>query len=192
MVGTIDQFRAQLIGGGARANQFKVEVLVPQLPGISNFDIRKASLLCKATALPAMALTEIEIPFRGRKIFLAGDRDFPDTWDVTFLNDTDFAIRNAMEQWSNAINNLATGQGESNSLAYCADMTVSQLDKDDRVLKQYKFINAWPLTISNIELTTEAATAVEEFQVSFRYQHFLTNEVETSGASFTVTASLTV
>jgi|TARA_B110000211_G_C14008901_1_gene522137 hypothetical protein len=190
MVGTIDQFRAQLIGGGARANQFKVEVLVPQLPGISNYDIRKASFLCKATSLPGQSLTEIAIPFRGRQIVLAGDREFTDPWQVTFLNDTDFAIRNAMEQWSNAINNLATGQGESNSLAYCADLTVSQLDKDDTILKQYKFINAWPLTISSIDLTTEAATAVEEFTVDFRYQHFLTNEVETTGASITVGISI--
>jgi len=189
MVGTIDEFRAQLIGGGARANQFKIEINMPQLSGITNPDPRKHAFLCKASVLPALALTEIEIPFRGRKIFLAGDRDFPDFWECTFLNDTDFAIRNTFEQWSNAINNIATGKGETNSLNYCADMSVSQLDKDDKILKQYKFINAWPVTVAQIDLTTEAATAVEEFMVQFRYQHFLSTEVETAGASLEASAA---
>jgi len=188
MVGTLDEFRAQLIGGGARANQFKVEINNPPVGFANRVDQRQAAFLCSATSLPAMSIAVMEIPFRGRTIRIAGDRDFPDPWAVTFLNDTNFSLRNAMESWSNSINDLATGQGEVNSLNYCADLTVSQLDRDDTILKQYKFINAWPETVAAVELSTAATTEIESFEVAFRYQHFLASDVETAGGTtFTIT-----
>ena len=145
MVGTIDQFRAQLIGGGARPNQFKVEIVSP--PGITT-----------------------------------GDREFADTWSTTFINDTNFALRNAFERWNNGINDLVTGTGVTSSSEYQADLKVSQLDRDDSVLKVYIFRNAFPLTVGQIDLSTETTNAIEEFEVTWRYQHFESSEV-TAGIS---------
>ena len=167
----IDDFKANLIGGGARANQFRVTITPPS--GIAiGLDVRRASFLVRASNLPAQTLAEIEIPFRGRKIYIAGDREFADPWSVTFLNDTDFMIRNAMERWSNGINDLADGTGVIAPSDYQTDLLVEQLDRDDTVLKQYIFRNAWPITVAQIDLTSDAATAIEEFEVSWRYQHF--------------------
>jgi hypothetical protein len=176
MVGTIDQFRANLIGGGARANQFKVEITNP--PGIAaGLPTENAAFLCKTTNLPSMAIGEIPLPFRGRQVYIAGDREFPDAWTTTFLNDTNFAIRNAMERWQNGINDLVTGTGSVVSSDYQADLRVSQLDRDDQVLKVYLFRNAWPLTVSQIDLATDSTNAIEEFEVTWRYQHFESSEV---------------
>ena len=167
----IDDFKANLIGGGARANQFRVTITPPS--GIAiGLDVRRASFLVRASNLPAQTLAEIAIPFRGRQIYIAGDREFADPWSVTFLNDTDFMIRNAMERWSNGINDLADGTGVIAPSDYQTDLLVEQLDRDDTVLKQYIFRNAWPLTVAQIDLTSDAATAIEEFEVSWRYQHF--------------------
>ena len=181
MVGTIDEFRSRLIGGGARANQFKVEINNPANAGAPDINLRTAAFLCSATSLPGMSVEEIEVPFRGRTIRIAGDRDFADPWEVTFLNDTDFSIRNSMERWNNAINDLATGRGVNNTLDYCADLTVSQLDRDDRVIKVYKFVNAWPQAIAAIDLSSASATEIESFAVTFRYQHFLASDVNDGG-----------
>lgn len=167
----IDDFKANLIGGGARANQFRVTITPPS--GIAiGLDVRRASFLVRASNLPAQTLAEIAIPFRGRQIYIAGDREFADPWSVTFLNDTDFMIRNAMERWSNGINDLADGTGVIAPSDYQTDLLVEQLDRDDTVLKQYIFRNAWPITVAQIDLTSDAATAIEEFEVSWRYQHF--------------------
>ena len=167
----IDDFKANLIGGGARANQFRVTITPPS--GIAiGLDVRRASFLVRASNLPAQTLGEIAIPFRGRSIYIAGDREFADPWSVTFLNDTDFMIRNAMERWSNGINDLADGTGVIAPSDYQTDLLVEQLDRDDTVLKQYIFRNAWPITVAQIDLTSDAATAIEEFEVSWRYQHF--------------------
>ena len=172
----IDDFKANLLGGGARANQFKVTVTPP--PGISTgLDVRRTSFLCRSSNLPAQTIGEIAIPFRGRQIYLAGDRTFDDAWTTTFFNDTDFMIRNAVEQWMNGINDLANNTGVVAPSDYQSDLTVEQLDRDDTILKSYIFRSAWPTTVTAIELTSEQADAIEEFEVTWRYQHFEASSV---------------
>ena len=174
----IDDFKANLTGGGARANQFRVTVNTP--PGINTgLQQRKTSFLCKGSNLPAQTLAEITVPFRGRNIYIAGDRTFDETWTTTFINDTDFMIRNAMELWMNGINNLRSNTGVVNPSEYQADLTVEQLDRDDAILKSYIFRSAWPTSLSTIDLTSDAADAIEEFEVTWRYQHF-----DASGVTF--------
>ena len=70
-------------------------------------------------------------------MYLASDREFEKSLTTTVLNDTDFAIRNGIERWMNGINDLQTNTGVSNVTEYTADMVVQQLDRDNRVLKQY-------------------------------------------------------
>ena len=174
----IDEFKANLIGGGARANQFRVTITPP--PGIAiGLDVRRASFLARSSNLPAQTLGEIAVPFRGRQIYIAGDRTFDETWTTTFMNDTDFMIRNAMERWSNGINDLADNTGVIAPADYQTDLTVEQLDRDDTVLKTYIFRSAWPTGVGAIELTSDQADAIEEFDVTWRYQHF-----EASGVNF--------
>ena len=174
----IDDFKANLIGGGARANQFRVTITPP--PGIAiGLDVRRASFLVTASNLPASNLGEIAVPFRGRNIYISGDRPAPEPWSVTFYNDTDFMVRNAMERWQNGINDYANNTGVVNSADYQTDLFVEQLDRDDTILKTYIFRAAYPLSIAQIDLTTDEATAIEEFEVQWRYQHF-----EPSAVSF--------
>ena len=51
----IDDFKANLIGGGARANQFRVIITPP--PGIAiGLDVRRTSFLIQSAQLPSMQL----------------------------------------------------------------------------------------------------------------------------------------
>ena len=74
---TLEDFKARLIGGGARPNLFEVEInfptfaLVGDTPGTGiNDDTRSVSdltqFMCKAAQLPASNIAEIPVPFRGR------------------------------------------------------------------------------------------------------------------------------
>ena len=174
----IDDFKANLIGGGARANQFRVTITPP--PGIAiGLDVRRASFLVTASNLPGSTLGEIAVPFRGRNIYVAGDRPAPEAWSTTFYNDTDFMIRNAMERWHNGINDFANNTGVVNSADFQTDLFVEQLDRDETILKTYIFRSAFPLTVAAIELSTAEATEIETFEVTWRYQHF-----EPSAVSF--------
>ena len=177
----IDDFKANLIGGGARANQYRVTITPPTgiVTGLGGPNVRKMSFLVTASSLPANTLGVIDVPFRGRTITIAGDRSFEEAWTTTFINDTDFMVRNAMERWSNGINDLAAGTGVIAPADYQTDLTVEHLDRDDTVLKSYIFRSAWPTGITAIELTNESADAMETFEVTWRYQHF-----EASGVNF--------
>ena len=168
---SIDDFKANLIGGGARANQFRVTITPP--PGIAiGLDVRRTSFLATATNLPGMVMDTVAVPFRGRNIYIAGDRPEFETWSVTIYNDTDFMIRNAMERWNNGINDLRENTGVTTPADYQSDLFVEQLDRDDTVLKTYIFKSAFPLTIGVIDLASATVNELETFEVTWRYQHF--------------------
>ena len=132
---TIDEFKAQLTGGGARANQYRVTFNTPGAIA-TGLDVRRTSFLIKTAALPGRTLGEITVPFRGRTLYVAGDTEF-ETWETTVINDTDFMVRNAMERWQNAMNDTVTNTGLVNVADYQADLIVEQLDRDDTVPVSY-------------------------------------------------------
>ena len=188
---TIDSFKSKLVGGGARPNLFEVMLTFPQ--GVNGpIDEKtldeKTRFMVKAANLPASNITPIDIPFRGRNLKIAGDRTF-DVWTVTVINDTDFAIRNAMERWMNGMNNLQNATGETNPVDYQTDAYVLQLGRggkpdqtgagqlkgpgfgeDVPVLKQYKFHGIFPTNISAIELSYDQPDTIEEFTVDLQVQ----------------------
>ena len=75
---------------------------------------------------------------------MAGDRTFGE-WTTTIINDTDFAIRDALERWMNGINgHNACNTGLAVPVAYEADLKVEQLDREGDVIKTYNFRGAYP------------------------------------------------
>ena len=177
-MGNIDDFKANLLGGGARANQFRVTITPP--PGIAiGLDVRRTSFLVTAAALPAIEMNFFEVPFRGRVIHYPGDRPAPGDWNTTFYNDTDFMIKTAMERWSNGINDFAENTGTSSPADYQTDLQVEQLDRDDTILKTYILRNCFPVSIDAIDLSNDAVDAIETFSVNWKYTH-----LEASGVNF--------
>lgn len=172
---SVDKFKSKLTGGGARANLFRVTL---NFPAFINVDRELASFMVKASKHPSSQLSEVSVPFRGRVVPLAGDRTFED-WEVTVYNDTNFAVRNAFERWSNEINKHAANTGLTSPDSYTADMLVEQLTKDEKIVKTYRFKAAWPLTISEIELNSDSAEAIEEFTVTFKYLYWTSDTTDT-------------
>ena len=174
----IDDFKANLIGGGARANQFRITITPP--PGIAiGLDVRRTSFLVSAAAIPSIEMAFIGVPFRGRNIQYPGDRADPADWTVTFYNDTDFMIRTAMERWQNGINDFANNTGVIAPADFQTDLQVEQLDRDDTILKTYILRNCFPVSIGAIELSNDAVDAIETFTVNWKYTH-----LEASGVNF--------
>ena len=171
----ITEFRSRLTGGGARSNLFEVSIDFPDLAIDQRLVTDKVPFLVKAAEIPASNLGNIPVPYRGRVLPVAGDRTF-DPWTVTIINDNDFIIRDAMEKWSNSINDLQTAQGTINPEVYQRSALVKQLSRqgtgpgdDEKILRQYKFEGIYPNTVSSIPLDFGATDQIEEFQVTFNY-----------------------
>jgi hypothetical protein len=170
-VRTISDFKSKLTGGGARPNLFEVELAFPSAVAIDNDVLQKSRFLVKAAALPASTIANIDIPFRGRILKVAGDRTF-ETWTITVINDVDFSIRSAMEKWMNSINKMTDGTGLTNPVDYQKDAVVKQFDRDGSVLRSYKFWDIFPTNISTIDLNYETTDTIQEFTVEMQVHYW--------------------
>ena len=178
---TISQFKSQLIGGGARPNLFEVELTT--LPAGIAWPADNFRYMCKAAQLPASVIANIDIPFRGRIFKVAGDRTIA-PWSITVINDEDFRIRKAMEEWVDFIAKLENNLGATDPNAYMVNAKVFQLGRGstpssknnagDRnaVLREYEFIDIFPTSVSSIDLSYDSSDTIEEFVVDFAVQSF--------------------
>ena len=164
----VDDFKSKLVGGGARANMFKVTC---NFPGYAQGDVELTSFLVKGAQMPASIISPIMIPFRGRQLQIAGDRTF-EPWSITVINDVDFSVRGAFERWMNGINNHNNNTGLSNPTDYQADMIVEQLNKAGEVTKKYDIRGTFPTNVSAIELSYDSENQIEEFTVDLQVQYW--------------------
>ena len=167
---TISNFKSKLTGGGTRANLFEVVLTFPDAAQPDQEVLEKSRFLVKGANLPASNVAQIDVPFRGRILKIAGDRTF-DTWTVTVINDTDFAIRSAFENWMNTINRLSDNTGLVNPADYQADAYVYQLDRDGSSLRSYRFYDTFPTQVGPIELSYDAQ-GIQEFTVELQVQYY--------------------
>jgi len=181
---TISDFKGALIGGGARPNLFEVELTT--LPAGISWNSSDFSYMCKAATLPASNIANIDIPFRGRIFKVAGDRTI-DPWTVTIINDENFNLRNAFEEWTDLIAKLENNMGATDPEAYMVNAKVYQLGRGstpnaksnsgsaNSVLKEYEFYNIWPSTVAAIDLSYDSTDTIEEFTVDFQVQSYKFN-----------------
>jgi len=167
----VDRFKAELTNGGARPNQFAVQLTFPNYVVSRAAAVTKAPFLVTISELPGQSIGVAPAYYRGRLIKMAGDREFA-PFSCTVLNDSSFTIRTAIEQWMNGMENLRTKSGALQPSQYQTDMFVSQLDRNGAVLKQYKLLGAFPVELSAVTLDFGANDQLSNFQVSFQYQTF--------------------
>jgi hypothetical protein len=163
MAFNINQFKSELVGGGARPTLFQCQITNPINPAA---DI-KVPFMVRAGGIPESVVGQYTVPYFGRQVKYAGDRTFAD-WTVTIINDEDFAIRNAMEEWMNFINSH-----DSNSRGlpqqYKSTGQITQYSKDGSPLRTYIFEGMFPIAIDGIQMDWSQTDSIEEFSVTFQY-----------------------
>tara|TARA_Y100000034_G_C6910355_1_gene424446 strand:- start:15011 stop:15580 length:570 start_codon:yes stop_codon:yes gene_type:complete len=166
----INKFSGAMAFGGARNTLFSVNITNP-VNGTADIQV---PFMVKAGQIPASTLGTIELPYFGRKVKIAGDRTYAE-WTTTILNDEDFGIRNAMEEWSYAINTPITNLrqfGSASPSEYKADAQITQYSKTGVAVRTYNFVGLWPQEVSTIELAWDSNDQVEEFTVTFAYDYW--------------------
>jgi hypothetical protein len=170
----VDQFKANMIGGGARANQFFVGLIFPSYVTAGLLATEQSAFLVNAAALPGSIVNPTIVPYRGREVKFAGERIFQ-PWTITVLNDVSFNIRNRMEEWMNGMNGLQDGTGKTNPRDYQTNLYVTQLDRNNMPLKSYTLHSAFPVDMGDIQLNYGDNDTIETYTVTFQYQHYTTN-----------------
>jgi len=163
MAFNINEFKSQLVGGGARSNLFQVQLLNPVDPS-ADF---KIPFMVKASSLPASTITSIDtVNYFGRQVKYAGSRTFAE-WGVTVINDEDFLVRNSMEAWMNSI---ATHDTNLRGLPqdYKSNALITQYSKNGEALRTYKFEGLFPTSIAAQTMDWDT-DGIQTFDVTFSY-----------------------
>jgi hypothetical protein len=172
MAFNVAEFRANLIGDGARPNLFQVSLNFPTVATNGILAGQKATFMAKTAQLPGSTVGTVPLYYFGRELKFAGNRTFTD-WTLQIINDEDFTIRNSIESWMNAINSHsgnvrnAAAKGPS---SYTVDAEVTQFGKTGNTLKTYKFVGLYPLDLAPIDLDWGSNDSIEEYSVTFAYQ----------------------
>jgi len=166
----IQLFKSRLGAGGARPNQFLVELAFPAYVGSPDLT---ASVLVTGAAMPASTVNPAIIQYRGREVKFAGERIF-DPWTITVINNNDFTLRRKFEEWMDIINGRDDNEGEIEWDKYQTDITVEHLDRNDAPLTggKYVLVQAFPINMSEIALQYAQNDIIEEFTVTFQYQTY--------------------
>ena len=162
---SVNNFVNALKGGGARANQFRVSF--PALDGSTGL----MEFMARGAQIPAVTMGEVTVPYRGRQVFVPGDRTY-DAWTITVFNDSGFTIRGALENWQNQIQDIgASTTARLEGMSVYRNAEVLHLGRNGELLRTYRLFNAWPTTVDAIDLAFDTNDAIEEFGCTFRFNY---------------------
>jgi hypothetical protein len=170
----VERFKSALTNGGARPNQFAVQLSFPTYVTSATLAVARAPFLVSVAELPGQTVNPAIVQYRGREVKFVGDRVYA-PWTITVLNDAEMSIRTAMEQWMNGMEDYANKFGRLQPSEYQRDAQVFQLDRNGNALKSYNIINAFPVDLSPVALDFGANDQISSFTVTFQYQHFTTS-----------------
>jgi len=168
---SISNFKQQLAGGGARPNQFEILFAWPSV--VTSVPTPDARLLVSGAAIPASTVNPVITQYRGREVKMAGERIF-DPFTITIINDTKQSLRQSFEEWMEKINNKATNAGEVQPSEYYGEITVNHLDRNGSTITKGTYVleDAFPINMSEVALQYAQNDIIEEFTVTFQYQHY--------------------
>ena len=180
----VSAFRKAL-QSGAKPNLFKMGLTIPAGKDIDTGGFLKTNFnaLCKSGAIPGFTVGVIEVPFRGRRIKVPGDRTYAE-WTATIVNDQNQEMRKAFDRWLKAINN-PDGTVDPRTSAdddYRTTILIQHLKTNGNISRQYTLEDAFPTDVSAIDLSYDTTDAIQEFTVTFQY-HYVTvgNTVDAAG-----------
>ena len=168
----ISKFKGALKGGGARPSLFKFTVTG------SPVTLTKMEYFCQVSALPPLTVTPIEKMYYGRTVKIPGDIVFGDL-TTTIYQTEDGNERFNLESWMDKINghvdNVSSLEDETTNFMgkYSGVGTLFQYAKDgETTLSEVEFVDMWPQSITEIPLSYDTASDLEQFDVTWSYNHY--------------------
>ena len=185
----IQSFKSRVSGDFSRPNLFKCVIDFPSVVAGGQEASKLGEFTVRAANLPATQLGIVEVPYRGRVLKIAGDRTF-EPWTITIMNDKNFVLRYAFEQWAQSIQeytqNVTTAGSDVGS--YFKDMKVIQYDRfgalkdkkdlaadaeaNPKILAEYKFFDTFPTNVAAIDLDYGSNDTISEFTVELQVQYW--------------------
>ena len=172
---SLSTFKSALTYGGARPSlfDFSLSALPTGVTGLTNINY-----FCQVSALPPLTVTPIEKMYFGRTVKIPGDIVFGDL-TTTIYQTEDGNERFNLESWMDQINghvdNVSSLEDETTNFMgkYSGVGTLFQYAKDgETTLSEVEFVDMWPQSVTEIALSYDTASDLEQFDVTWSYNHY--------------------
>ena len=156
----IDNILAKVKAGMAKTNLFLITI---PFIGLSDSLVFSG----KGTQLPSSELGVLEIPHRGRKLKVPGQRTFSD-WTVTVMETQSMEVRTKLELWMERLNGTSSNAIDSSNTVTAS---VALLRGDGTKSITFNLEGAFPTNIGTVDVSFDEQTAPLEYQVTFSYAY---------------------
>ena len=165
----LSTFTSALTYGGARPSLF--EFFITGAPSTVSQSLSDVHLYCNVSEIPPLTLTPIERQYMGRTVKIPGDLVFTDL-STTIINTEKYNVRNEIEKWMEFINKTVANKSQSAADFGTGTAKLKQYQKDGTETMIYQFNEIWPTTISEIALSYDTASDIEQFDVTWAYNYY--------------------
>jgi len=100
------------VGLGLRKNKFLIELPIPGVDG------EKIDVLVKSASLPERKISQSKIMHQGRSYNIRGETEYPGTYTVTFIDDSEMTIRKKIDKWLTQIDDSAKTTSKTGVASY--------------------------------------------------------------------------
>ena len=172
MAFNLSTFQSALNYGGARPSLFEFFITGAPIDDMTKANIH---LYCNVSEIPPLTLTPIERQYFGRTVKIPGDLVFADL-TTTIINTEDYTVRNEIEKWMDVINGTSDNKNTVSGLGF-GDFgqgtgELIHYQQNGNKTMTYEFIDIWPTTISEIALSYDTASDIEQFDVTWAYNYY--------------------
>ena len=178
-----DRFRAQFMIGFGYATNNRFQVEVPKLRGMrtpegesvtDNSSSEERNMLCTAANMPGRDIVTTERLMGVEKRQIATGVTFPPVQLTFYLTNT-YSIREYFGGWMSACvsydeNGVMLVGYQDN---YVKDVKIRQYSRNGRKVASIKLIDAFPISMSSIELNNQPQSAVLELTVALAYRTYV-------------------
>ena len=165
----LTSFTAALPYGGARPSLFEFQITAA--PSVVDSSLSSVSLYCNVSEIPPLTLTPIERQYMGRTVKIPGDLVFADL-TTTIINTEKYNVRNELEKWMEVINGTISNEGVADVNFGTGTAELTHYQKDGEETMTYQFEEIWPTAISEIALSYDTASDIEQFDVTWAYNYY--------------------
>lgn len=177
----LENFLSEIRQGSlARVNRFEVIINAPLNTGQSINDAKKISLLCEVANFPPLSLTVKPFKIFGPSYQRPITSEYGgDGMSMTFHVDRDMAVKRFFDDWLEYIVNR-----NSFTVAYQSDyiteILVRQLDEQNNVTYEIELLEAFPRSITLMDLNNSAQNQTHRLNVIFAYRYWRRTDTNSS------------
>ena len=175
----VSKLKAALAKGGARPSLFQFEVTGAPLTTPSS--LTNIKYYCQVSALPPLTLTPIEKMYFGRTVKIPGDIVFGDLTTTIYQTEEGnerFSIESWMDDINGHVDNVSSLEAQTTSFMakYSGVGKLTQYPKSGslaaNILSTVVFVDMWPQSVTEIALSYDTASDLEQFDVTWSYNHY--------------------